>query len=452
MKGERADRPARSVAEITLSEQTDRLESWKEIAAFLGKTERTVMRYEELGMPVHRLPGAKRSRVTASRAELTQWLNAGTRPEALVEPAPPEPKRSAKRYWIAGLVEAFLATAAIAIVLSRTHSSGLPADAKLTEHALIAIDSDGHTLWTYAIQRKLNLSIPHLPWKFTYVVDLPGDGGREVLAIIPYAMGPNPQDGTECEIVCFSPRGKRLWSYLPRETFQFGTHQLHGPWQILDPMVSRRGPIYVALIHSVWGNSFIVELNPKTGQSTIRYVNTGTIRTLGEIETSRATYLIAAGFNNEHDGGNAALIDERKRFSASPQTEGTRYKCISCPEGAPDYYLVFPRSEGNRVRKLYENPVKGFQVVGSEVLLVKREADDRFEDGMYLLGLEPSIHPISLRFGSSYDLEHHELERTGELHHTLAQCPERLHPEPVRMWTPAGGWTELSFGPSGSDQ
>jgi tetratricopeptide (TPR) repeat protein len=53
-----------------------RLDSWKEIAAFFGRDERTVNRWEkELGMPVHRLPGAK-GRVYAYTDELSDWLAA----------------------------------------------------------------------------------------------------------------------------------------------------------------------------------------------------------------------------------------------------------------------------------------------------------------------------------------------------------------------------------------
>ncbi|MGA8149722.1 MAG: hypothetical protein WB952_02000 [Terriglobales bacterium] len=53
-----------------------RLDSWKEIAAFLGRDERTVNRWEkDLGLPVHRLPGA-RGRVYAYTEELTAWLAA----------------------------------------------------------------------------------------------------------------------------------------------------------------------------------------------------------------------------------------------------------------------------------------------------------------------------------------------------------------------------------------
>jgi tetratricopeptide (TPR) repeat protein len=53
-----------------------RLDSWKEIAAFFDRDERTVHRWEkERGLPVHRLPGAK-GRVYAFSDELSAWLAA----------------------------------------------------------------------------------------------------------------------------------------------------------------------------------------------------------------------------------------------------------------------------------------------------------------------------------------------------------------------------------------
>lgn len=52
-----------------------RLDSWKEIAAFFGRDERTVKRWEkERGLPVHRVPGGVRGGVFAYAAELSQWL------------------------------------------------------------------------------------------------------------------------------------------------------------------------------------------------------------------------------------------------------------------------------------------------------------------------------------------------------------------------------------------
>jgi tetratricopeptide (TPR) repeat protein len=52
-----------------------RLDSWKEIAAFLGRDERTVRRWEkERGLPVFRVPGGGRGGVFAYTDELREWL------------------------------------------------------------------------------------------------------------------------------------------------------------------------------------------------------------------------------------------------------------------------------------------------------------------------------------------------------------------------------------------
>ena len=54
-----------------------RLDSWKEIAAFFGRDERTVKRWEkERGLPVYRVPGSARGGVFAYAEELSEWLKA----------------------------------------------------------------------------------------------------------------------------------------------------------------------------------------------------------------------------------------------------------------------------------------------------------------------------------------------------------------------------------------
>jgi WD40-like Beta Propeller Repeat len=52
----------------------DRLDSWKEIASYLGRGIRTVQRWErEEGLPVHRLAHEKRGSIYARREELAAW-------------------------------------------------------------------------------------------------------------------------------------------------------------------------------------------------------------------------------------------------------------------------------------------------------------------------------------------------------------------------------------------
>jgi hypothetical protein len=51
------------------------LNSWKEIAVYLGRGVRTVQRWEaNLGLPVHRPNGHLRSAVVAFSSELDEWL------------------------------------------------------------------------------------------------------------------------------------------------------------------------------------------------------------------------------------------------------------------------------------------------------------------------------------------------------------------------------------------
>ena len=55
-----------------------RLDSWKEIAAYLGRGIRTVQRWErDEGLPVHRLAHADRGSVFADPTELNEWWKQG---------------------------------------------------------------------------------------------------------------------------------------------------------------------------------------------------------------------------------------------------------------------------------------------------------------------------------------------------------------------------------------
>jgi tetratricopeptide (TPR) repeat protein len=60
-----------------------RLDGWKDIAAYLGKVERTVKRWDaDRGLPTHRVPGGGRASVYAYTRELDEWLKSGKALEA----------------------------------------------------------------------------------------------------------------------------------------------------------------------------------------------------------------------------------------------------------------------------------------------------------------------------------------------------------------------------------
>lgn len=56
----------------------ERLDSWKEIAAYVGRNVRTVIRWEQQrGLPVHRVPGGGRQVVFAYPDEIDEWMEKG---------------------------------------------------------------------------------------------------------------------------------------------------------------------------------------------------------------------------------------------------------------------------------------------------------------------------------------------------------------------------------------
>src|ERR1039457_3220257 len=115
-------------------EANRRLDSWKEIAAFLDCGDRTVKRWEtERGLPVHRMPGRRRGRVSAYTAELRRWLDAGGPDPAANEeasqvpdlPAPSVPQvvRPRRSGWWLAVPALFLCLVALVLLLNRRHES-----------------------------------------------------------------------------------------------------------------------------------------------------------------------------------------------------------------------------------------------------------------------------------------------------------------------------------------
>lgn len=126
-----------------------RLNSWKEIAAFFGRDERTVKRWEtNRGLPVRRMPNGPRSTVFAYERELSVWLTgshaadaAPAAPElAITEPPISEPRQRPLRGGtaMATALAGVLVAAALALGWSVIHPPAVPAAG---EHPRVAAAS-----------------------------------------------------------------------------------------------------------------------------------------------------------------------------------------------------------------------------------------------------------------------------------------------------------------------
>jgi TolB-like protein/tetratricopeptide (TPR) repeat protein len=83
----------------------ERLDSWKEIAAYLKRDESTVRRWEAEGLPVHRQPHKKKATVFAYKSELDAWRRAGqAQLESGAITEPPADRKNRRWIMVAGIL------------------------------------------------------------------------------------------------------------------------------------------------------------------------------------------------------------------------------------------------------------------------------------------------------------------------------------------------------------
>jgi TolB-like protein/tetratricopeptide (TPR) repeat protein len=106
----------------------ERLDSWKEIAAYLRRGTRTAQRWaSEQGLPVHRLAHGKQGQVFAYKSELDAWWR--SRRTDLEPEAPPRPRG---RFWRITLAAGAIAVVAAAVYLFWSWRKPAPAEGQVT--------------------------------------------------------------------------------------------------------------------------------------------------------------------------------------------------------------------------------------------------------------------------------------------------------------------------------
>ncbi|HLG95072.1 MAG TPA: tetratricopeptide repeat protein [Bryobacteraceae bacterium] len=107
--------------------EPDRLESWKEIAAYLGREVRTVQGWKKNeGLPIHRHQHARQGSVYAFKAELNAWREARKQVPEGAAPLAPVPA-SARKSWVGpalGVLAVLLLAGGFAVWKARKPPSG----------------------------------------------------------------------------------------------------------------------------------------------------------------------------------------------------------------------------------------------------------------------------------------------------------------------------------------
>ena len=238
------------------------LTSWKEIAAFLGVSERTAQNWEtKHGLPVKRLPGA-RGRVLGITAELEQWKTKalvsrpGNRvPENISELADWGRKALASKQatkhsgWSSRFktISSLSALVALAVIVGivwiarNRPSEKKPGNADsfaIDGSIFIAKDKLGQELWRWSAPvpflRSSYQNSNALDRSFVQFEDLERDSNNETI----FAYDPVNRNEVGCRLYCLSDTGEVLWNFTPGRTVKTPGGTIEGPFIIANFLVA----------------------------------------------------------------------------------------------------------------------------------------------------------------------------------------------------------------------
>jgi hypothetical protein len=424
--------------------EPQRLDSWKEIARYLRRDVTTAIRWgRERGLPVHRVPGGKLSRVFAYTNELDEWLRRSPdeTPEALrqadvIGDAPAaaavSPART-KRYWVLGAA-GMAATLGVAVVAALVRSTDPVAGLEISGNALIARGESGAVLWSHAFDAA---SVAKGADHWIYQGDVDADGEVDHLAAIAERTGPGR--AAVDRLHRFSNGGRLLWSCTPDDRLRFAAGEYGPPWATSTVQVYRAGNkprIAWAVHHFTWWPSLLLSLDP-AGNRLSAFVNAGWIT--GVAGTHDGRHLATVGMSNAHRSYFFAVLDAEKPEGRSPEPDGAATQCLSCPEGRPLHYYVFPRTHISEQFPYPADP-PGVTVFpdGSVLAHVIETPGPAIGTTLYEFGPDFALRKI--RVSDSFDEWHRRLESQGRVRHGVDECPDRMSRE-IRRWAPGSGWT-----------
>jgi hypothetical protein len=422
-----------------------RLDSWKAIAAYLNRDERTVRRWErDSGLPVRRVPGGRGTSVFAYTHEIDDWLrnsppqsrtNGETNHEAAGNGGP-----ARSRAWL-------VASAAILIALVggaawfmpfRAAAEGLRLDA--TADGVIAFDRTGVERWRYrfAATHKTVLA------DGDGVPVLMAGGGRPAVFLATSFRARTADGLTEGGTLTELTAGGRLVrEFAFDDRVRLGGVDYAAPWAISAFAVddSRGRRVAVAAHHHVWGASLVTILD-EDWQRRGTFVHSGWIESVRWLSPDR---LLIAGYSDAHAGGMVALLDANALDGQGPEPKGSPHFCEGCGDGAPLKMVVMPRTELNLAtvsrfnRAIVQITATGILARPIEVPSAGQDAVDALYE--FTAALELTRASFSVRYWEV----HRALEEQGQLKHSRASCPDRDGPRAIERWDPGAGWRTVTI-------
>lgn len=400
------------------------LTSWKEIATYLGCDKRTCCRWEKtLGLPVHRMEGAHKSRVYAHKEELDAWRNSRESTYSIDMHKP----GSARAWKTAFLVLALmLAAAALFFGFRKLLSSKEPADFRIDGSALVVLNEKGGELWrfetgvenllgnqTYHEHFQVKRSIPSeiVAHPHLIITDITGDGRKEVLFTV------KTEDQSREDVVfCFDRQGREMWRFCAGRPIRFGRQDyadfVTRGFQANDLDDDGRQEVIV-ISHS---RSFFptqLAVLSSDGKLLGEFWNSGQLTDIAFVDLERdgKKEIIASGQNNEYKKGCLIAFDAFRVSGSSPQSV-ERFISPGLSAGTERFYVLFPRTEVDLSEFPSESSDK-IEILSNDLILVHMS----FSGVLYELGFD--LAPRIARTSHRFEQKHATAVREGRVKSVL---------------------------------
>lgn len=421
------------------------LVTWKQIADYLGVSERTAQLWERTrGLPVRRVRGGAKGSVYAVPEEIDEWLRgAGA---GLEEELPP-PRR--KLAYGAVIVAAALAGVLLIVFWPKLRLLWAePASARFENGVLVAYDDQGRELWRRRAEPPGDVhdALLNPAHSKAAVFDINGDGAREVLALEVFESA-NP-DGTALAardlISLTSSAGRLIWRREPEFGLLDSTgRRFSDDWGVLALLATSVGPeerLWVAAGHRTRFPGVVAEVKPD-GTLKMLFANHGHVRSVAAVEAQGRFWLVVGGATNALQGGFIALLDPAKGFAKAPDGGPPRYRMANPAENDPAAYYQIPALDLTLATLSDVNHV--YQIETGPQGVIARAEVGRAECCVLYLEFDPPLQPRLVRVTAACGLVHQQLEKRGALDHPFEKCPHFQQPLELRRWRPGEGWTTV---------
>lgn len=425
-----------------MPQPSDRLDSWKAIAEYLGRDTRTLRRWEKLGLPVRRVAGSRGHSVFAFRSEIDVWLKAHVAPPQEPTGAPARVdagRRPAPRRWR-------FAIAAMVVVIgivgwkAMAPAARQPITVSVSTEGAVAHDARGVEQWRYEFGSDVRNALPADGPNATVV------NGPDPAVFVRASLFNRRSDDVTLNgrFLRFSMDGRLEQSFSFDDHWDFAGRTYGQPWAMTDFRVYDafgRRRIALAAHHATWWPSMVTLLDDRLGREGT-FVNSGWIGSVRWLSPDR---LAISGFNQRLDGGMVAVLDTHNLDGASPEPPGSPFRCDDCRGALPLAYVVLPRSEVNRVTGSAFNRAT-IDVTADGITAHTFEMDPNEQAGVTeaIYEFSPELELRSASYGSRYWDRHRALELQGAIAHTRENCPEKNGPPFIWMWTRDAGWAKVT--------